>query len=230
MEIRPEAGSAGSRRRPERTAKTRPKARKMPRSKPPRKQGAGKNGRKIRYLVSGPARSVGFARARRLAFRSPGRIAGAERYFVFFSRTIENSSHGSGSTPIRATRSASGDKSLAPGSWVILSRTNLVKADRRRRARFRRHSRPRLRQIRSELLHGMAEVTPEQTFGDAPLKVEGKGDNKTFTVHLRRPKWRYGRKAVYRLQRQEPHESHAAGGHRPVSDKKQLINSAAVRI
>ena len=35
-----------------------------------------------------------------------------------------------------ANKVGSGDKSLAPGSWVILARNNIFKTDRRRRAGF----------------------------------------------------------------------------------------------
>ena len=78
-----------------------------------------------------------------------------------------------------------GDKSMAPGSWVILSRNNYSKPidgvepdfDTIMVLAFDKYDQSYYTVWRS----------PPNTvvWGSLPLKVEGKGDNKTFTVRLR---------------------------------------------
>ncbi len=80
-----------------------------------------------------------------------------------------------------------GDKSLAPGSWVILSRNNLSKPidgvepdyDNVLVLAFDKYD---------QSYYTVWRNPPNTVYwGSLPLKVEGKGDNKTFTVKLRSP-------------------------------------------
>ena len=84
-----------------------------------------------------------------------------------------------------ANKVGAGDKSLAPGSWVILSRNNYSKPidgvepdfDTIQVLAFDKYDQSYYTVWRS----------PNNTvvWGSLPLRVEGKGDNKTFTVKLR---------------------------------------------
>lgn len=86
-----------------------------------------------------------------------------------------------------ANKVGSGDKSLAPGNWVILSRTNIVKAidgvepdfDGILVLAFDKYD---------QNYYTVWRSTPNtDVWGMLPLKVEGRGDNKTFTLSLRGP-------------------------------------------
>ena len=80
-----------------------------------------------------------------------------------------------------------GDKSLAPGSWVILSRNNFSKPidgvepdfDGILVLAFDKYD---------QNYFTVWRTTPNmEVWGTLPLNVEGKGDNKTFTVSIRNP-------------------------------------------
>ena len=84
-----------------------------------------------------------------------------------------------------ANKVGSGDKSLAPGSWVILSRDNYSKPidgvepdfDGILVLAFDKYD---------QNYYTVWRTPPNtQVWGSLPLKVEGKGDNKTFTVKIR---------------------------------------------
>jgi hypothetical protein len=86
-----------------------------------------------------------------------------------------------------ANKVGAGDKTLAPGSWVVLSRSNYSKAidgvepdfDSILVLAFDKYDQTYFTVWRS---------TPNmEVWGTLPLKVDGKGDNKTFTVKLRNP-------------------------------------------
>ena len=80
-----------------------------------------------------------------------------------------------------------GDRSLAPGSWVILSRNNYSKPidgvepdfDGILVLAFDKYDQSYYTVWRS--------APNQEVWGQLPLKLEGKGDNKTFTVKLRSP-------------------------------------------
>ena len=87
-----------------------------------------------------------------------------------------------------ANKVGSGDRSLSPGSWVILSRNN--------------YSKPNADGLEPDFdgilvlafdkydqsYYTVWRTTPRQeVWGQLPLRLEGKGDNKTFTVKLRGP-------------------------------------------
>ncbi len=80
--------------------------------------------------------------------------------------------------------SKSGDqtKVAKPGSWVILSRTNVVKAQDGIEPDFDGIQVMAYDKYNEE--HYMAYRSPE-VWGRLPLKVEGTGDNKTFVLNLR---------------------------------------------
>ena len=81
-----------------------------------------------------------------------------------------------------------GDKSLAPGSWVVLSRNNYSKAnaegvepdfDGVLVLAFDKYD---------QSYYTVWRTAPHQeVWGQLPLRLEGKGDNKTFTLKLRGP-------------------------------------------
>jgi hypothetical protein len=86
-----------------------------------------------------------------------------------------------------ANKVGSGDKSLAPGSWVILARSNYSKPidgvepdfDSILVLAFDKYE---------QSYYTVWRSTPNmEVWGRLPLTVEGKGDNKTFTVLLRSP-------------------------------------------
>lgn len=86
-----------------------------------------------------------------------------------------------------ANKVGSGDKSLAPGSWVILSRNNYSKPidgvepdfDGILVLAFDKYDQSYYTVWRS--------APSMEVWGTLPLKVEGKGDSKTFTVSIRNP-------------------------------------------
>ena len=84
-----------------------------------------------------------------------------------------------------ANKVGSGDKSLAPGSWVILSRDNYSKPIDGVEPDF--DSILVLAFDKYDQNYYTVWRTPPNTqvWGSLPLKVEGKGDNKTFTVKIR---------------------------------------------
>ncbi len=80
-----------------------------------------------------------------------------------------------------------GDKALTPGSWVILSRSNYSKPisgvepdfDNILVLAFDKYD---------QSYYTVWRTSPGmEVWGTLPLKVEGKGDNKTFTVTIRNP-------------------------------------------
>lgn len=86
-----------------------------------------------------------------------------------------------------ANKVGAGDKALAPGNWVILSRTNIVKAidgvepdfDGILVLAFDKYD---------QNYYTVWKNTPNtDVWGMLPLKVDGRGDNKTFTISLRGP-------------------------------------------
>lgn len=86
-----------------------------------------------------------------------------------------------------ANKVGAGDKSLAPGSWVILARNNLSKPidgvepdfDYIMVLAFDKYD---------QSYYTVWKSTPStEIWGRLPLRVDGKGDNKTFTVILRNP-------------------------------------------
>ena len=98
-----------------------------------------------------------------------------------------------------ANKVGAGDKSLAPGSWVILSRNNYSKPidgvepdfDGILVLAFDKYD---------QSYYTVWRNTPNtEVWGTLPLKVEGKGDNKTFTVKLRSPSGQMDEKTVYRI-------------------------------
>jgi len=86
-----------------------------------------------------------------------------------------------------ANKVGAGDKSLAPGSWVILSRNNFSKPIDGVEPDF--DSILVLAFDKYDQAYYTSWRNPNNTvfWGTLPLKVEGKGDNKTFTVKLRSP-------------------------------------------
>lgn len=86
-----------------------------------------------------------------------------------------------------ANKVGSGDRSLAPGSWVILSRNLYSKPidgiepdfDGILVLAFDKYDQSYYTVWRS--------APNQEVWGQLPLKLEGKGDNKTFTVKLRSP-------------------------------------------
>jgi hypothetical protein len=86
-----------------------------------------------------------------------------------------------------ANKVGAGDKSLSPGSWVILARNNYSKPidgvepdfDYMQVLAFDKYDQSYYTVWRS--------TNNTEVWGRLPLKVEGKGDNKTWTVSLRNP-------------------------------------------
>jgi hypothetical protein len=86
-----------------------------------------------------------------------------------------------------ANKVGAGDKSLAPGSWVVLSRGNFSKPidgvepdfDAIVVLAFDKYD---------QSYYTVWRSTPNmEVWGTLPLRVDGKGDSKTFTVKLRNP-------------------------------------------
>jgi hypothetical protein len=97
-----------------------------------------------------------------------------------------------------ASKAVSTDRTSTPGNWVILSRSNVVKAidgvepdfDGVLVLAFDKYDQSFYTVWRSN----------GDMWGEIPLRVEGSGDNKTFTVRLRHPEGRIDEKrfAVFR--------------------------------
>jgi hypothetical protein len=87
-----------------------------------------------------------------------------------------------------ASKAVTTDRNSTPGNWVILTRTNVSKPidgvepdfDGILVLAFDKYDQSFYTVWRS----------PADVWGKLPLKVEGSGDNKTFTVHLRHPEGR----------------------------------------
>jgi hypothetical protein len=84
-----------------------------------------------------------------------------------------------------ANKVNSGDKVTAPGDWVILSRTNLVKAINGEEPDFDGILVLAFDKYRQE--YYTAWRTTGEVWGKLPLKLEGTGDSKSFTIQIRRP-------------------------------------------
>lgn len=91
-----------------------------------------------------------------------------------------------------ASKTVTTDRSATPGNWVVLSRTNVVKAIDGVEPDF-------------DGILVLAFDKYDQSFytvwrsagdvwGELPLKVDGSGDNKTFTLRLRHPEGRIDEK------------------------------------
>ena len=80
-----------------------------------------------------------------------------------------------------------GDKLLAPGSWVILSRNNFAKAIDGTEPDFDGILVLAFDKYDQSYYTAWRSTPGHEVWGTLPLKVEGKGDNKTFTVNLRGP-------------------------------------------
>jgi hypothetical protein len=84
-----------------------------------------------------------------------------------------------------ADKAVSSDKVSTPGNWVILSRTNQVKAIDGEEPDFDRVM--VMAFDKYDQSYYMAWRSSGDVWGTLPLRVEGAGDNKTFTVRLRGP-------------------------------------------
>lgn len=86
-----------------------------------------------------------------------------------------------------ANKVGSGDKSLAPGSWVILSRNNYSKPIDGVEPDFDGIVVVAFDKYDQNYYTVWRNSNNTEVWGSLPLKVEGKGDNKTFTLKLRGP-------------------------------------------
>lgn len=86
-----------------------------------------------------------------------------------------------------ANKVGSGDKSLAPGSWVILSRNNYSKPIDGVEPDFDGIVVVAFDKYDQNYYTVWRNSPNTEVWGLLPLKIEGKGDNKTFTVKLRSP-------------------------------------------
>jgi hypothetical protein len=82
-------------------------------------------------------------------------------------------------------RVVTSDKVSAPGNWVVLSRTNQVKAIDGEEPDF--DGILILAFDKYDQSYYTAWRTTGEVWGTLPLRIEGAGDNKTFTVKLRGP-------------------------------------------
>ncbi|MBK8466590.1 MAG: hypothetical protein IPL32_12230 [Chloracidobacterium sp.] len=80
-----------------------------------------------------------------------------------------------------------GDKSLAPGSWVILARSNFSKPIDGVEPDFDSIMVLAFDKYDQNYFTVWRNTPSTEVWGTLPLKVDGKGDNKTFTVTLRNP-------------------------------------------
>ena len=80
-----------------------------------------------------------------------------------------------------------GDRSLAPGSWVILARDPYSKPMDGVEPDFDYMLVLAFDKYDQNYYTVWRTTDHKQVFGRLPLRVEGKGDNKTFTVTLRNP-------------------------------------------
>lgn len=86
-----------------------------------------------------------------------------------------------------ANKVGAGDKSLAPGSWVVLSRSNLVKAIDGTEPDFDGILVLAFDKYDQSYYTVWRNSPNTEVWGTLPLRVDGKGDNKTFTLLLRGP-------------------------------------------
>ena len=86
-----------------------------------------------------------------------------------------------------ANKVGSGDKALAPGSWVILARDPYSKPADGIEPDFDYILVLAFDKYDQNYYTVWRTTNHKVVFGRLPLKVEGKGDNKTFTVTLRNP-------------------------------------------
>ena len=84
-----------------------------------------------------------------------------------------------------ANKVNSGDKVTAPGDWVILSRTNISKPINGDEPDFDGILVLAFDKYRQE--YYTAWRTTGEVWGKLPLKLEGTGDSKSFTILIRRP-------------------------------------------
>jgi hypothetical protein len=84
-----------------------------------------------------------------------------------------------------ANKVNSGDKVTAPGDWVILSRTNISKPIEGEEPDFDGILVLAFDKYRQE--YYTAWRTTGEVWGKLPLKLEGTGDSKSFTIQVRRP-------------------------------------------
>ncbi|MEO7659401.1 MAG: hypothetical protein ABIV48_07280 [Pyrinomonadaceae bacterium] len=84
-----------------------------------------------------------------------------------------------------ANKVGSGDKSLAPGSWVILARNNFSKPIDGVEPDFDNIQVLAFDKYDQSYYTVWRNTSSTEVWGRLPLKVDGKGDNKTFTVNLR---------------------------------------------
>src|SRR5215204_750493 len=80
-----------------------------------------------------------------------------------------------------------GDKSLAPGNWVVLSRSNFSKPIDGVEPDFDGIVVLAFDKYDQSYYTVWRSAPNTEVWGTLPLKVDGKGDSKTFTVHLRNP-------------------------------------------
>ena len=80
-----------------------------------------------------------------------------------------------------------GDKSLAPGSWVVLARSNVSKPIDGVEPDFDSIVVLAFDKYEQSYYSAWRTTPGMEVWGRLPLKVEGKGDSKTFTVALRSP-------------------------------------------
>ena len=86
-----------------------------------------------------------------------------------------------------ANKVGSGDKSLAPGNWVILSRNNYSKPIDGLEPDFDVILVLAFDKYDQSYYTVWRSAPNTELWGTLPLKVDGKGDNKTFTVTVRNP-------------------------------------------
>jgi hypothetical protein len=84
--------------------------------------------------------------------------------------------------------SVSSGRNATPGNWVILTRSNNVKAVDGVEPDFDGIS--VMAFDKYEQSYYTAWRTSGEVWGTVPMRVEGQGDNKTFTVQLRHPEGR----------------------------------------
>ncbi len=86
-----------------------------------------------------------------------------------------------------ANKVGAGDKALAPGSWVILARNNLSKPIDGAEPDFDYIMVLAFDKYDQSYYTVWRSSPNTEVWGRLPLRVDGKGDNKTFTVTLRNP-------------------------------------------
>ncbi|MBC7899738.1 MAG: hypothetical protein H7070_06755, partial [Saprospiraceae bacterium] len=87
-----------------------------------------------------------------------------------------------------ADKAVTTDRTSTPGSWVILSRTNQVKAIDGVEPDF--DGILVLAFDKYDQSYYTVWRTTGEVWGTLPLKVDGQGDNKTFTIQIRHPEGR----------------------------------------